>query len=314
MAFIKKEFKIDRNRPTVGITGPDKGGEMAWLFTAFGVLLAGGWPVRITPEHPRTADGLQALIIGGGADIDPQVYQQEGIMQEYLQRTLKHPKKNLWSRISRFIRWFVYPTLFFLRKLFSRKPQQWTIDRDRDHLEFQLIHQAIKKNLPVLGICRGSQLLNVYFQGTLHQDIQGFYQEEPNPSSVFPVKKIRIKPGSMLAKILGVQKLKVNALHHQAVHTPGNGIAIVAQEKNGIVQAIENSQRPFLLGVQWHPEYLPQRRVQRRIFKALVENARHVHAQIETADMQEALSKPMAPEMEALEQQEVAQNLGKQMP
>ncbi|WP_192821040.1 gamma-glutamyl-gamma-aminobutyrate hydrolase family protein [Rufibacter sp. LB8] len=305
MAVLNENTSINRTRPTIGVTGPDKGGEVAWLFTALGVRLAGGKPVRITPQFPRTADGLQGLIIGGGADVDPRAYQQEDVLQEYLQRTLQNPKKSFWARLSRFLRWWYFPALFFLRKLFSKKPQ-WSIDRDRDHLEFQLIDQAVKKKLPVLGICRGSQLLNVYFRGTLHQEIQNFYLEEPNPSSIFPVKKVQIEPNSLLFKILGVPKLKVNALHHQAVHVPGKGIQIVAKEKNGVVQGIESTLAPFLIGVQWHPEYLPQRSVQRRLFQALVQQARGVHTQIEAQDMQQALTQPRDQNLEEIEQQEEA--------
>jgi putative glutamine amidotransferase len=305
MAAVEPKTSINRKRPTIGITGPDQGGEIAWLFTALGVRLAGGKPVRITPRFPRTADGLQGLIIGGGADVDPRAYQQENVLQEYLQRTLQNPKKTFWARLSKFLRWWYFPALFFLRKFFSKKPQ-WAIERDRDHLEFQLIDQAFIKKLPVLGICRGSQLINVYFKGTLHQEIKNFYLEEPNPSSIFPVKKIRLEPGSKLAGILGVSKLKVNALHHQAVHVPGKGIVIVAREQNQVVQAIESTQAPFILGVQWHPEYLPQRKIQRRLFKALVAQAREVETQIEAQDMQQALIQPLDPQLAALEQKEGA--------
>ncbi len=275
---------------------------MAWVFTAFGVLLAGGKPVHITPSNPRTADGLQGLIIGGGADVDPQTYQQDAVFQEYLQRTLKNPKKNFFQRVWRFTRWIYYPALFFVRKLFSRKPQ-WSLDQARDHLEFQLIDQAVKKNLPVLGICRGSQLMNVYFRGTLYQDISTFYKEEPNPSSIFPVKKVTFKPGSKLSQIIGLPKLKVNALHHQAVNTPGKGLEIVAREANQVVQAIEHTEREFMLGVQWHPEYLPRRQEQRRIFQALVQKAREVNLQIEDPDMEEALAQPRGTTLVSLDQQ-----------
>ncbi|RNI22377.1 gamma-glutamyl-gamma-aminobutyrate hydrolase family protein [Rufibacter latericius] len=300
--LTQKENKINRTRPTIGITGPDKGGEVAWVFTAFGVLLAGGKPVHITPNNPRTADGLQGLIVGGGADVDPKTYQQEAVFQEYLQRTLQNPKKNFFQRIWRFTRWIYYPALFFVRKLFSRKPQ-WSLDHARDHLEFQLIDQAIKKNLPLLGICRGSQLLNVYFRGTLHQEIDDFYKEEPNPSSIFPVKKITFEPGSKLAQIIGCKKLKVNALHHQAVNSPGKGLEVVARESNGVVQAIEHVEREFVLGVQWHPEYLPRRQEQRRLFQALVQKAREVNLQIEKPDMEAALAQPRSEKLKSLDHQ-----------
>lgn len=303
VAFIKKYNEINRVKPTIGITGPDKGGSVAWFFTALAVRLAGGKPVHITPSRPRTADGLQALIIGGGADVDPTTYQQAHVLEEYLNKTLNHPRKNIFQRISRFTRWLYYPALFFIRKAFSRK-KEWKIDRDRDHLEFQLIDQAVKKDLPVMGICRGAQLLNVYFRGSLYQDINTFYLEEPNPSSVFPVKTVNIKPGSKLAEILGMHQLKVNALHHQAVKEPGKNIEIVGTEHNTVVQAIENVKQDYIIGVQWHPEYLPQRAEQRRLFQELVKQAREVQQQIEEKDLQEALAQPVAPEVQEMERKE----------
>lgn len=305
MAFLKlkKKYKINRNRPTIGITGPDRGGQMAWLFTSLAVRLAGGKPVRITPSRPRTADGLQGLIIGGGADVDPATYQQESVVDEYLQQTINHPKKNFFRKIAHLTRWLYYPALFLLRKLFSRN-RQWGLDKERDHLEFQLIDQAVSKGLPIMGICRGSQLINVYFNGTLYQNINAFYLEEPNPSSVFPVKKVYLKPDSKLAEVLDARQLEVNALHHQAVKDPGIDMDIVAREANDVVQGIENTRENFIIGVQWHPEYLPQRKQQRRIFQALIQHAKAVSTQIEDRDMQEALAKPRSKVLEEMERQE----------
>ena len=301
----EKRSTINRNRPTIGITGPDRGGTAAWLFTALGVRLAGGKPVRITPSRSRTADGLQGLIIGGGADVDPNTYQQAHLLDEYLQQTIRHPRKNFFQKLIRFTRWLYYPALFFLRKLLSRG-KAWTLDPARDHLEFQLIDQAVKKNLPLLGICRGSQLLNVYFRGTLFQDIGAFYCEEPNPSSLFPVKKVHIAPGSKLAATVGMEQLRVNALHHQAVKDPGKGIAIVAREANQVVQAIEGCGEQFLIGVQWHPEYLPQHPEHRRLFQALVQHARQVQSKIDATELQQALSNPRDEALVRLEAQEAS--------
>jgi putative glutamine amidotransferase len=291
MAGILKKYTINRDRPAVGITGPDKGGWVAWIFTALSVLLAGGKPVRITPSKPRTTDGLQALIIGGGADVDPSTYEQDHVIDEYLNRTLRQPRTNVFQKIGRMVSWIYFPVLFFVRKVFSRK-LVFGLDQDRDHLELQLLDQAVKKKLPVMGICRGSQLMNVYFGGTLYQELNTYYMEEPNPASIFPVKKVFIKSGSKLEKILGTGHLRVNALHNQAVKKPGTAIDIVAREPNQVVQAIENTAHAFMIGVQWHPEYLPQSKMHRRLFSSLVEQARQVHSQIDNTDMQAALAMP----------------------
>src|SRR5690606_1957248 len=99
MGLFKNSYQINRKRPTIGVTGPDKGGGVAWFFTALSIRMAGGKPVRITPANPRTADGLQGLIIGGGADVDPSTYQQENVIDEYLARTINRPQKTFFQRI-----------------------------------------------------------------------------------------------------------------------------------------------------------------------------------------------------------------------
>jgi len=262
-----------KKRPTIGVTGPDRAGEVAWIFTALSVLLAGGKPVWIRPKEPRSIEKVDGLIIGGGSDVDPDVYQQQGLIDEYLKQTIKNPQKSFLEKIKSGVSWLIFPLIFLLRKLFSRKVK--ALDRERDQLELSMIDQAVKKGLPILGICRGAQLLNVYFKGDLYQDINTFYYEQPNKHSIFPVKTITIKPESKLREILQVEKTMVNALHHQAVKKTGNDVSVSALETNEvIVQGIENTEQEFIVGVQWHPEYLLRSKRQRRIFKSLVHYAR----------------------------------------
>ena len=258
-------------RPVIGISGPDKGGGMAWFFTALSIIIAGGKPVRITPRRAYKIEKLNGVVIGGGADIDPRSYTEDDFIEHYMQLTLKARKLGILRRIGRFIGWLYYPIIFLLRKLFSRKSPP--LSKKRDELEFNLINAAVKKNIPILGICRGAQLINIFFKGDLFDDINRFYFEEPNRHSIFPVKTIFLKRGSKIHRIFGIDKLEVNALHHQAVKKKGEDIEIVAREANQVVQGIEHLSRNFIIGVQWHPEYLIIHKRQRRIFTELVNSA-----------------------------------------
>ncbi|NBC82193.1 MAG: gamma-glutamyl-gamma-aminobutyrate hydrolase family protein [Bacteroidetes bacterium] len=258
--------------PRIGITGPDTGGGAAWLFTSLSVRLAGGKPIRIRPMRPSRGNNIHGLILGGGADIDPRAYTEDHFITEYLNQTLRDTRKSFFYRIYYFIRWFYYPVVFLLRKLLSRKSGKG--DKARDELEFQLLKKAVENKLPIMGICRGAQLINVFFEGTLFQNINQFYFEEPNKHSIFPVKTIYIKPDSKLHKLLGEKELKVNALHNQAVKEKGKQLDIVAYEPNSVVQGIEAIKDQLIFGVQWHPEYLLLHKNQRNLFKAVVQYAK----------------------------------------
>ncbi len=148
------------------------------------------------------------------------------------------------------------------------------IDPDRDRLELDLLKGALPSGLPVLGICRGSQMINVALGGTLHTDIYAVYEQAPKMRTVLPKKRVSIMPGTRLDRILCCNPCQVNALHHQSVDRLGKGLAIAAQDESGIVQAIEAEAGPFLLGVQWHPELLFWKAQQQRLFSALVDAAR----------------------------------------
>ncbi|WP_207455432.1 gamma-glutamyl-gamma-aminobutyrate hydrolase family protein [Azospirillum sp. SYSU D00513] len=145
------------------------------------------------------------------------------------------------------------------------------IDPQRDRLELNALDCAEKRRLPVLGICRGSQMINVHRGGTLHMDIHEVYEEAQRMRTVLPRKRIRIEPDSRLYGILGIGECRVNALHHQSVNRLGDGLRTVARERSGVVQGIESANHPFLIGVQWHPEYLVADERQQGLFRTLVD-------------------------------------------
>ena len=125
----------------------------------------------------------------------------------------------------------------------------------------------------MLGICRGAQMINVALGGTLQGNIGSVYQGR-NVRKPLPRKSIRLMPGSRLRMIIGKSRDWVNALHHRAVAVLGRGLQVVARDDHGIVQAIECPTEPFLLGVQWHPEFLVWDSGQQRLYRALVAAAR----------------------------------------
>ena len=116
----------------------------------------------------------------------------------------------------------------------------------------------------------------MYFGGALIRDTQSFYIEDPHVRTILPRKRIVIEPATTLARILGDRPVRVNALHRQAIDPErlGRGVVIAARDRNRIVQAIEHRDLPLALGVQWHPEFLPQLPRQRAMFRAVVECAR----------------------------------------
>ena len=156
--------------------------------------------------------------------------------------------------------------------VYGKKTEIAKTDPKRDAMEMKLLDNALKKNLPVLGICRGMQMINVFCGGTLHLEIHELDLNRPHPKTPLPKKRIFIDRHTKLREILKVEECIVNALHHQAIEKNAPGFETAAHDENGIIQAIEHKDMRFVIGVQWHPEFLPYSPIQRRIFKAFVKN------------------------------------------
>ena len=148
-------------------------------------------------------------------------------------------------------------------------PQCGKIDLARDAAEWWMLETYLPSGKPVLGICRGVQVLNVFLGGTLHQHIEGHSDFK---SRCKGCHKVSIRPGSKLYHIVNTQQLTVNSLHHQAVDSLGKDLDVSAVSEDGIVEAVVHTSHPFCIGVQWHPEHLSRHyTVHQQIFDAFVD-------------------------------------------
>jgi putative glutamine amidotransferase len=156
------------------------------------------------------------------------------------------------------------------------------VSEARDALEIEVTRRAVREGLPVLGICRGAQVLNVALGGSLHQHIADAYptspiehaQHEPRQQPTHEVKVLVEK--TRVGTILGAGDLKVNSFHHQAIARLGQGLRDVAWAPDGVIEAVEAPDIPgFVVGVQWHPEELVDHDpAAHRLFSALIAAAR----------------------------------------
>jgi putative glutamine amidotransferase len=229
---------MNSRKPVIGVTTSRGRGRLMWWFNRFALWRAGARSIRLEPHRQFDRTTLDGLVLGGGDDIDADLYGVE-----------------------------VRPMV--------------RVDPDRDALELELLQFATDQNLPVLGICRGSQMINVSLGGTLHGDIYDAYENVPRMRTPLPRKTIRLIPASRLHGIIDKSRDRVNALHHQSVARLGSGLRVAARDEHGIVQAIESRSEPFLLGVQWHPEFMVFDSGQQKLYRALVASARERKAATE---------------------------------
>jgi len=205
---------------------------------------AGGVPIilpSISPDNIREIVGIvDGVLLSGGVDIDPHLYGEKPIHK------------------------------------------MGKIDPDRDLFEIELTKEVLRRELPLLAICRGIQVLNVAAGGTLYQDIESqvkgsIKHKWHTPSGLdappsYPTHIVKIKAGSMLHKIFGKQELRVNSFHHQAVKDVGKKFIATAWAEDEVIEAIEYTGSSFILGVQWHPEWMMNSEMM-KIFEEFVKRA-----------------------------------------
>jgi putative glutamine amidotransferase len=247
-------------QPLIAITVSEiANNDETWLPTVYGqfrtytdaIIRAGGAPfvVPLTDDETvlkRLYEQCDGLLLPGGNDLDPATYNRPHSSNKVNPAT--HP---------------------LLTKLSPR----------RDRQEIQLLKWALRDNKPVLGICRGMQLINVALGGSLLPDINVSSPSARNHEAGIhkkdfhhPAHHLRITAGSRLAAVLGADSIEANSLHHQAVDKLGNGLAATAHAEDGVIEAIELPDKRFVIGVQSHPEALEAEAepLWRKLFQAFV--------------------------------------------
>lgn len=163
------------------------------------------------------------------------------------------------------------------------RPGLGIVNRERDLMEFAALKLALERELPVLAICRGCQLLNVCFGGTLYQDLAmerptALVRHLQTEAWERRTHLVRLEPGTRLARILGSRELLINSFHHQGIKDVGPGLVVAAVAEDGLVEAVESRKHPWVLGVQWHPERheaaAPEPDPDRRLMRAFAEVVR----------------------------------------
>lgn len=210
------------------------------------ILQAGGAPILIPSDLPEAGwrllfDRLDGLLFTGGGDIAVQRYGGD-----------------------------FHPSL-------------GGVDESRDELELGLARLAVERGKPFLGICRGLQVLNVALGGTLYSDIasqlaNALEHNAPGgdglPARTRLMHPVTLRPASRLAQIAGAASLNVNSLHHQGIQTLAATLSAAASAPDGLLEAVEVTDHPFGLAVQFHPEWLGDQPPIRRLWQAFVDACR----------------------------------------
>ena len=232
--------------PLIGVTTSrsisSRGYSQQGVFESYirAVSQAGACPILIPLGLPGESlremlPRLDGVLFSGGGDVHPDRYRSEA-----------HPKVNF-------------------------------VDEDRDRVEIELFHDVVARKMPFFGICRGLQVVNVALGGSLYEDLQDQYPVSlkhdcaPQNPPDFLAHFVEIEDDSLIGTILGVREAEVNSMHHQGIRNLAPAVEATAYAPDGLVEAIEMTNYPFGIGVQWHPEWLLGNLGMRTLFRTFVE-------------------------------------------
>lgn len=234
------------SRPIIGITCDydiEKGVSQLYRGYYNAVLRAGGLPFLIAnmgeDNISEILDPLDGILFTGGQDVEPEYFGE-------------NPHQNLGS-----------------------------VNPYRDQLEIPLCRKALGEDMPILGICRGVQLMNVAMGGTIYQDLESQWErgELQKHNQLAPdwygSHEVELVKGSKLADVLGVERIRTNSFHHQAIKEPAQCFKIGAFCGDGVIEGIESRHHSFAIGVQWHPERMWEKDERMlSLFKGLINAAK----------------------------------------
>lgn len=155
----------------------------------------------------------------------------------------------------------------------KKHPKTELLHKDKEKSDFILTENALKRDMPILGICGGHQLINVALGGSLHQHIPDLVGKD-NHSKGKMHKVVDVKADSQLKEIIRLNETAVKSFHHQAINKVGSGLETTSFAEDGIIESIESKNHRFIIGIQWHPERMQDSKPQIALFNEIVKQSK----------------------------------------